>query len=540
MNGMEDIYILCAAHDDQIEQHLKSTGWYTRRNLNVETIVSQDCRSVGDALRLLDHRDFLKSDFVLVSGDVVTNMNLSLAFKEHLTRRSTDKSAIMSLVMKGNMYPDHRLRLGDLGALTVLDPATKRLLRFEEKRESENSDSRESSIKLDTSFLSGRESVDVRSDLIDTGIYICAPDVLMLFSDNFDYQNVRKDFVTGVLSEEELGNKLYVHEVKNAYATRIRSFRSYAAVSKDILSRWTYPMVPDSNLFKIPFRADDGIGILAQDRWGPPESQFRYSKGQIYIDDCVSISRDANLQYNLCVGNGSIIGPDVMIRNSVIGRNCRFAAGSVIVGSYIGDNVRIDSGVKVNDAMLCDHVMVKEGSIIQPNCILSYGVVIDKNITVVKDTRLSLVKPDPSAHLLSSGSEDDDSHMFGSSPAGYSDSNSAAGGRDMDSKYVTIDPVDQHAAIALANGGVPDAPVDFDTQYVGKMGAGYFWPQTAYDKNPSMIHRKSLAYDIESLAIQENDIESHMLAMEENSLIVQGEETKEDSDSDEVSSWSYI
>ncbi len=38
--------------------------------------------------------------------------------------------------------------------------------------------------------------------------------VLYLFSDNFDYQNLRRDFVGGVLSEEELGNKLYVHELQ--------------------------------------------------------------------------------------------------------------------------------------------------------------------------------------------------------------------------------------------------------------------------------------------------------------------------------------
>ena len=32
---------------------------------------------------------------------------------------------------------------------------------------------------------------------MDTHISICAPEVLMLFSDNFDYQNVKRDFVSG-------------------------------------------------------------------------------------------------------------------------------------------------------------------------------------------------------------------------------------------------------------------------------------------------------------------------------------------------------
>ncbi len=42
--------------------------------------------------------------------------------------------------------------------------------------------------------------------------------------------------VTGVLSEEELGSKLYVHETnKGEYAARVNNLRSYDAVSRDIM-----------------------------------------------------------------------------------------------------------------------------------------------------------------------------------------------------------------------------------------------------------------------------------------------------------------
>ena len=43
--------------------------------------------------------------------------------------------------------------------------------------------------------------------------------------------------MTGVLSEEELGNKLYVHELSNEYAAHIPNLRSFDAVSRDILQR---------------------------------------------------------------------------------------------------------------------------------------------------------------------------------------------------------------------------------------------------------------------------------------------------------------
>jgi translation initiation factor eIF-2B subunit epsilon len=42
-----------------------------------------------------------------------------------------------------------------------------------------------------------------------------------------------------------MGYKIYTHEIHSSYAARIDNFRSYDTVSKDIIQRWTYPMVPD-------------------------------------------------------------------------------------------------------------------------------------------------------------------------------------------------------------------------------------------------------------------------------------------------------
>lgn len=38
----------------------------------------------------------------------------------------------------------------------------------------------------------------------DCHIDICSLDVLTLFTDNFDYQQIRRDFVRGLLSDEVL------------------------------------------------------------------------------------------------------------------------------------------------------------------------------------------------------------------------------------------------------------------------------------------------------------------------------------------------
>jgi translation initiation factor eIF-2B subunit epsilon len=84
-----------------------------------------------------------------------------------------------------------------------------------------------------------------------------------LFQDNFDYGDVRRDFVHGVLTSDLLMKSIYCYIAKEGYAARVRDTRSYDSIrfapnfsddsshltepSKDILSRWTFPLVPDDN-----------------------------------------------------------------------------------------------------------------------------------------------------------------------------------------------------------------------------------------------------------------------------------------------------
>lgn len=47
----------------------------------------------------------------------------------------------------------------------------------------------------------------------------------MLLSDNFDYQTVARDLVPGVLSEQELGSTLYIHELSRVREAHARGDR---------------------------------------------------------------------------------------------------------------------------------------------------------------------------------------------------------------------------------------------------------------------------------------------------------------------------
>lgn len=299
MNDVEECYVFCSAHADQIQAHLEAVPRSRSRRMSIIPVVSTNCISLGDALRLLDHKDCIKTDFILVSGDIITNVQLGPVMEGHRRRRAADKASIMTLVMKGGMKPAQRAWIGDTESTAVVDASNGRLLKYEDlsganyRKHLHGPAARR--LRLDSSLFSERDDVIIRTDLMMTGIYVCAPEVLMLFSDNFDYQNVRRDFVAGVLSEEELGNKMFVHEITKEYAARVQTLRSYDAISRDVLQRWTYPLVPDTNLFKArPITTkgppEEGSvtvvrGSRDQDikKHQGPNTRYCYDRGGVYM-----------------------------------------------------------------------------------------------------------------------------------------------------------------------------------------------------------------------------------------------------------------
>lgn len=67
--------------------------------ITVRPIVS-NAKNAGDALRFISQQKIIKYNFVLVSGDVVSNMNLIPILNEHKLRRQTNKSCLVTMILK--------------------------------------------------------------------------------------------------------------------------------------------------------------------------------------------------------------------------------------------------------------------------------------------------------------------------------------------------------------------------------------------------------------------------------------------------------
>ncbi|XP_066328817.1 uncharacterized protein [Miscanthus floridulus] len=448
--GVEEAFVFCCAHSHQVKEYLEKAGWAGKSgpgSMAVTAVESHDAISAGDALRVIYDRGVIHGDFVLISGDTVSNMSLKDALHEHMDRKKKDPLAVMTMVIKHSKPSilTHQTRLGNDEIVMAIDPETKELLYYEDR-----ADNSHLYITIDKDILPNNPTLQLHNDMEDCYIDICSPEVLSLFTDNFDYQHLRRHFVKGLLVDDIMGYKIYTHELCSGYAARIDNFRSYDTVSKDVIQRWTYPMVPDV--------------ISSRDC-----SESRLHRQGVYKASAdVTLSSSAQIGANSVVGSATSIGDHCKILNSVIGEGCKIGKNVLINGSFIWDNVIIEDGCKVNNSLVCDGVHLRAGAIVEPGCVLSFKVEVGKNVVVPAHSKVSLL-PQPS-------NEDSDEELE------YADTNSG----------ITDSPP---FSSMRSNGDQSTVPLEEDESETSETGTcgvvGYVW--TSVDTGIVEEWRQSIA-----------------------------------------------
>ena len=236
-------------------------------NIQYITLPSNAIEGLGDALRELDASSIIKGDFILIRspGDLISNVNLGALWDAHRNRRAANKNAIMTSIYK-KLSPGHRTRSRLAHPVLVLDGASSRLIGYEEidpvefwlrpsacaPNGSKKRTKTALSFPFNTELLDAHSHIDLRYDLVDTHVDLCSLEVLALFTENFDYQDLRQDFMKGILLSDILSYQFYVHILTDEYMACASTPFLYDAISRDLLERWIYPIVPEANLFDDP------------------------------------------------------------------------------------------------------------------------------------------------------------------------------------------------------------------------------------------------------------------------------------------------
>ena len=81
VRGVQEAFVYCSRQHNLVARHIR-TFWSSAK-MEVHVVVSETYHSLGDVMRDVDRQGKVKSDFILIRGDVVGSINLLSILEEH-------------------------------------------------------------------------------------------------------------------------------------------------------------------------------------------------------------------------------------------------------------------------------------------------------------------------------------------------------------------------------------------------------------------------------------------------------------------------
>lgn len=185
---VQQVFLYCSSHVDQIKKIITSLKEFyengSQDSILITPIYSEGCRSLGDALRDIDTKGWIRGDFILIRSNAFANSDLSYLMEQHKHRREKDKNAAMTMILRdfGSVKDSLLKRNGTI----VVSNATNKKLLYYKKISNKNTD--KDKIGLELQWFLENDKLRIDTSLIDTHIYLCSASVLPFFADNFDFQ----------------------------------------------------------------------------------------------------------------------------------------------------------------------------------------------------------------------------------------------------------------------------------------------------------------------------------------------------------------
>ncbi len=316
--GFTDIVMTLGYLSDMIESEVSRI-----KDINIRSVYEET--ALGTAGGVKNARAYLEDgSFMVVGGDHVLDMQLSEIYRFH----------------------EHNDAMVTIGLICIDDTAEYGICDMD----SENVIHR---------FLEKPNPGEVFSNLVNTGIYVCDPEILDWIPDGEMYDFAKNVFPALL----DAGKQIDGYLVQGRW-TDIGNHEMYRAACKWKLDR----------MFEMP------------------ASKYRDASASARIKDPVAIGGGVDIGSSMIVGpvmigEDTVIGDHVLIGPyTTIGSGCVIGDGVHILTSYIFDNVHIEKGSAMFSSIVDNDVYIHR------NCTLETGTVLGQRVVVRNDVIISGVR----------------------------------------------------------------------------------------------------------------------------------------------------
>ncbi|KHD37282.1 glucose-1-phosphate nucleotidyltransferase [Clostridium acetobutylicum] len=291
---------------------------------------------LGTAGSVRNAESFLDETFVVISGDALTDVNLTNILQYH-----KEKKAMVTIVLKKVTIP---LEYG----VAITDTAGRI-----------------------SNFIEKPGWGEIFSDKANTGIYVMEPGI-------FEFYNKDKkfDFSEQLFPELLKSGKEIFGYVVNDYWRDIGNIEQFMKCNFDILNGYLDVDIDASQHQKGVWIGKNTI-VSDNVKVIPP----------VYIGDNSEIRSGAEIGPFAVIGRNNIISEMATIKRSIIFENCYIGSGAELRGSVVSNNVQVGGGVSTFEesaigtgSLVGEKSVVKAGVKIWPDKVIGSKTIIKTNV----------------------------------------------------------------------------------------------------------------------------------------------------------------
>jgi mannose-1-phosphate guanylyltransferase/phosphomannomutase len=295
--------------------------------IKITYVVPDDDYGTAGAVKLAEEH-IGDDNFIIISGDLVTNFDFQKIFDYHAEKKSKLTITLTSV--------DNPLEFGVVIA------------------------NEEGKIEK---FLEKPSWGEVFSDTINTGIYIIEPEILEYIPRNENY-DFSKDLFPSLMRE---GIELMAGHAEG-YWRDVGNPESYRDVYNDILTG------------KIDLK-------IAGEKTKFPDG-ILYSKGTHTFDKSIEFIGTVILGKNVTLGKGVKLNNVVVGDNVIIGENSKIRNTVIWNDVNIGYNAILNDCVICNNNLICKNVTANAGMILAEGCEIGQLVKVEQDVTIWPDKKV--------------------------------------------------------------------------------------------------------------------------------------------------------
>ena len=316
---VKDIILAQSRLSQPIESYLGDGSQFgVKLNYSIEDVPLGTAGAVKNAEKYLDET------FLVLNGDVFTDLDITAMLDYHLERKT--KATI---------------------ALTrVDDPTSYGLIETDAQGRI-------------TRFLEKPSWSQVTTNTINAGTYVLEPEILAQIPPQANFSFERELFPPLL----EQGEPIYAYP-SSAYCIDIGAPEKYLQLHRDLLSGKSsqYCLTPGEEV------------VIGEKSHIHPTAQIT---GPILIGNNCSIGRSVKLTGPVIIGDGCTILEDAVLEQSVIWRNAWLGRRVNLKNSIIADNCCLNDDSIIEDSVLGDNVTIVSGCRLQPGSRIWPGTTVE-------------------------------------------------------------------------------------------------------------------------------------------------------------------